>query len=283
MITAAIELLAALETGFVLVADLWTITLQDATVILLTSAQRSITYDGDEYLAGVVARRGSIHRAVGFEVSTLEVNLSSTSYTIGSLTLAQACMAGVFDGAQVLLSRAYLTAFGTAPVQVIPRFAGIVAGQEPGPLGVRLSIRSLLDRFNVSYPLATYAPNCVNQVYDANCGLSRATNTESLTVGASSTASSINATLGTATANYYSLGVLTMTAGDCTGQRRSIRSNTTGALVLSIPLSQAPDTGDTFDVYPGCDLAFDGGCAKFSNTDHFRGCPCVPSAESAYA
>ena len=52
-------------------------------------------------------------------------------------------------------------------------------------------------------------------------------------------------------------------------------------LQLLTPLPAAPAAGDSFRVYPGGDLTYQGCCVKFNNTAHFGGYPRIPDQENA--
>jgi len=165
--------------------------------------------------------------------------------------------------------------------QVIPRFMGDIAGQEPGAKSVVLTFKSLLGRFGVQYPPTTFQPICNNYPYDYNCGLSKAAYTETLTVLAGSTADAILCAPAQAAENYYSLGVITFTTGALTGQSRGVRGNTAdGRITLLQSFSTEPATGDHFTLYPGCNRTRSDCSTKFANEAKFRGYRCVPRAES---
>jgi uncharacterized phage protein (TIGR02218 family) len=142
---------------------------------------------------------------------------------------------------------------------------------------------SELEALNVLLPKFVLQPACGNTLFDANCGLVRATYTTAGTVSASSSAAITTATAGLTAKppNYYQLGVLTFTSGALSGTRLAISSSSGGALTLALPLSPLPANGDAFGIVPGCDRKRATCATKFaaSNLPQFRGFPHIPAAE----
>jgi len=63
----------------------------------------------------------------------------------------------------------------------------------------------------------------------------------------------------------------------------TVKDSSSSSLTIAGVLPVAPQPGDTFDAYPGCDHTTGAnGCAKFSNLAHFRGYPRVPPPSTAY-
>ena len=130
-----------------------------------------------------------------------------------------------------------------------------------------------------------YQPTCVNTLFDNNCGLNKATYTKTGTMGTVTSSTVFDATLSvTPTANYYDLGYISCTSGANSGVKRAIKTQTgtsTVTLTLYYPLPYLPTSGDTFDILPGCDKTYAGGCTKYSNTAKFRGFDYIPRNEDA--
>ena len=81
---------------------------------------------------------------------------------------------------------------------------------------------------------------------------------------------------------YFNLGTITFTSGPNNGVTRTIKNFTSlDGVETVVPFEFTPQSGDTFIIYPGCDkqLATCGGV--FGNMANFRGCPFIPSPESA--
>jgi hypothetical protein len=101
------ELLAGKQFA---IADLFTITLRDGTELHYTSCDIDLEYSGDTYLANVLKiQRGPINSSVGVEVDAVELTiLAGTSDTIQGLPIPAFVRNGGFDGARVLIQRAFM-------------------------------------------------------------------------------------------------------------------------------------------------------------------------------
>lgn len=85
-----------------------------------------------------------------------------------------------------------------------------------------------------------------------------------------------------ATTGYFSFGRIEFTSGVNKGLTASVSaSNSSGQLSIVAPLLQAPNTGDTFIVYPGCDKTLPTCQYKFNNLVNFAGQPGIPTPEQA--
>jgi uncharacterized phage protein (TIGR02218 family) len=78
-----------------------------------------------------------------------------------------------------------------------------------------------------------------------------------------------------------SLGTLTFTSGALAGKSYSIRQQTGGVFLLTVPIPIPPAAGDAITVYPGCDKQQTTCQTKFANLQHFEGFPYVPVPETA--
>jgi uncharacterized phage protein (TIGR02218 family) len=86
-----------------------------------------------------------------------------------------------------------------------------------------------------------------------------------------------------ANGSQWANGTLTWLTGANAGtfcEVKSVDFAAAGLVVLWQPAGFIPQAGDTFDLKPGCDLAFDGGCAAYSNRDRFGGYPKVPGNDA---
>jgi hypothetical protein len=101
------ELLAGRQFA---IADLFTITLRDGTELHYTSCDIDLVYSGDTYLANVLKiQRGPITHSVGVEVDAVELTIyAGTADTIQGLPIPAFVRNGGFDGARVLIQRAFM-------------------------------------------------------------------------------------------------------------------------------------------------------------------------------
>jgi uncharacterized phage protein (TIGR02218 family) len=273
-------------------ADLWTITLVDGTTVYRwTSYDADLTVGGNTYLsAGASAplvRRGPYRQSIGLEIDTLDLTINGQGFTIGGKALGLLGIQGYFDGARVRLDHLIMPTPGDVSLGAISSFfAGRVAGVEPRGVDLLVRLKSELETLNVMLPRFTIQPSCGNAVFDANCGLVRATWTDAAQVSASTT-TTIATTSATPVAHgsgWYDLGVVTFTSGLLAGRRFSVASSavasSTLTLTLAMPLTSLPTGGDTFTITTGCDRTRSTCVTKYSNLSRWRGYPHVPSPES---
>lgn len=77
-------------------------------------------------------------------------------------------------------------------------------------------------------------------------------------------------------------GKVTWTSGRNAGTTQEVKTVDfgSGVIVLWVPAPFLPEYGDTFDLYPGCDLAKLGGCTVYDNVVNFGGFPDVPGPDA---
>ncbi len=78
---------------------------------------------------------------------------------------------------------------------------------------------------------------------------------------------------------FYELGELEMTSGANNGQQRPVSTDSTGTTSVLWPFPSAVENGDTYKLYPGCDLRGVTCLNKFNNAANFRGFLYVPKIE----
>jgi uncharacterized phage protein (TIGR02218 family) len=285
MKTASGSLIALLNTmGVFLMADLWTITLRDATVLRWTNVDTNITMAGSTWTASTdqggqpLIKRGPLRCVRGLEVDVLDVTLlTGGTVQLSGIRLPLAAHNGAFDGARVKVERVVMPTWGDTSAGSLVLFEGEVAGVDPATAMTVLHVKSDLERHNIQMPHTLFMPGCANAFGDAGCGKNLAALTATGTAGAGTNASQVTGVAGAD--GYYNLGVITMTSGPAAGSRRSVKSFTGGVVVPAVPFPVAPAPGDTFSIYPGCARTY-AACQGWANTNRFRGCPYVPVPET---
>ncbi|MCE9561883.1 MAG: DUF2163 domain-containing protein [Planctomycetes bacterium] len=273
------------------VADLYTFTLVDGTVLRYCAGDQTITANSLLYTAGGqtgpyfdrTGNKAKCHWKCGVEVDTLTFDVLPGSATVQGVAFLSAVRQGVFDGAEMQLERAFMPAYGNTAAGTVIMFTGRVAQVVAGRSLATFTVNSHLELLNLNLPRNLYQPGCVNTLFDASCGLNRATFAVTGTASAGTIASVINATLAPAT-GYFDLGSIVFTNGANSGVSRSVKAYTKGSpgsLSLIQPFPVTPSPGDTFTAYPGCDKMQSTCQNKFGNLANFRGFPFVPNAETA--
>lgn len=235
--------------------------------------------------------RAKVSLKLGLEVSTVEIGITAQSWaTINGLSLQQAIIRGVFDGAEYTLQRAYMPTFGDTSPGAVTMFGGRVGEIPCDGSSATITINSPTELLDIGIPRNVYQPACSNTLFDTGCGLTRASfavTGNSVITGFPTTASLIYSTYTGRATNYFSLGVIQFTSGALSGMSRSIKAhssrpvNNNDELLMISPFPVAPAIGDTFTLYPGCNK-LQGTClSKFNNLARFRGYPFIPENSTA--
>lgn len=267
-------------------ADLYTFTLVDGTVLRYTSADIDITTGGNTFSHnGPIISRSRTRVALGTAVDQLDLSITATAETLLSgLPWLQAITNGALDGAQVKLERAIAAspedAMAGGIAGTVNLFEGRVSDTTTDSLTSKVIVRSWLEILNTPLPHNLYQPPCGNSLYDTGCGVSRAAYAAFGAVVSGSTRQSINCGLGNP-AGYFDIGEIVMTSGQNLGVIRTVRTYTPGVVALAYPLPKPVSVGDTFTIYPGCDKRLATCRDKFNNLPRFRGTPFVPVPETA--
>jgi uncharacterized phage protein (TIGR02218 family) len=288
--------LASLRSGPAWRADLVTLSLSDGTFLRYTSADLPsglpLIVGGNSYAKGPFLSRGNRRDTSQLQVDGISVQLAGAALLSGQ-TVVRRANDGYFDDARVqidhLVGNDPAHAISLGPVKAW--WEGKVAGVDPAPDVVRLGLASDLEMLGITQlPKFLYAPACSHAVYDANCGLSKATFTLTGTasgVPTTTTVPTASVALTAKAAGYFNLGVLVFTSGALTGVRRAVRDWSSNTFTLYLPLPSAPAAGDAISVYPGCartklDCGPTGSGGKFNNLVNFRGFVNVPIGEGAH-
>lgn len=268
-------------------ADLYTITLKDGTVLRYTSADIDITYSSSTYQTSRTSnapavQRGNTRTSIGLNVDDLEVDLLFDSATrINGLTPASFVAFGGFDNCTVQVDKALAPDWSNPVVNgVVNLFFGIVAEAKIETGKVSLTVNSPLRSLNNQFPRNYFLPGCNHMLFDSGCGLSKASYAFSGTVSGTPTRT-VFASNATQADDYFALGYVVWVTGANAGTISAVKSyaNSGGTFTTIYPLATAPSSGDTFTAYPGCDKQRSTCSSKFSNLAHFRGFPFVPTPE----
>jgi uncharacterized phage protein (TIGR02218 family) len=254
-----------------LVAELYTITFANGSILYYTTADINIVYSGNTYVSGhLLFDRSTITTSVGVSVDSVTVTIYES--VISNLGLSILANNGLFDGAWVKILRARQS-------YTVHLFEGMVSDVSADRTKTVLTLSSGNLLLDIEMPRNSYAPGCINMLFDSGCGL-----VKSAFAHASAVASGSSDTLlvcGLAQANdYYDLGTITFTSGINVGAIRTIKNYTVGHIYLAYPLANAPAISDTFTAYPGCDKRR-ATCVALGNEAKYRGFPYIPVPEAS--
>lgn len=274
-------------------ADLFTFTLLNGTSLYYTTADIDITFGGNTFLSSQLKiNRTKLKFTVGLEVDTLQLEISATpSILVNSIPFLQAVVSGVFDGATVLLQRAFFDVWGDVSYGAITLFTGQVGECVVERLICRMTVATMLFVLNTQMPKYLVQQGCVHSLFDAGCTNNGTTNLpttylENETTGSGATTTSIPSG-SSQPVNYFSLGKIVFTSGQNSGEVRTVSGFSGGTFMIIQPLPFIPQVGDTFQAYPGCDKTQATCISKFgatpgaSNINNYKGFPYVPTPENS--
>jgi len=203
---------------------------------------------------------------------------------IEGIPFLQALRQGLFDGAFLQRDRAFLYAWGAPPIGTVTLFHGRISSIDKiGRVEAQLKVKSDLVLLDTDFPRNIYQASCIHILFDSGCALAKSAYATSGTVGSGSTTMLINWTNTNPLATAFNEGTITFTSGELDGFSATIGLSGSTSLAMIQPLPIAPQPGDTFNAYPGCNHTTGvGGCATFNNLVHFRGYPNVPPPATAF-
>jgi uncharacterized phage protein (TIGR02218 family) len=270
--------------------DLFSFTLSGGQVLRYTSADVPVTVNGTTFACGPLIKRGNTNLSLGISVDSLDCTLSPApdgSTAVNGVPLMQFIAGGGFDGARLLLERAYASAppvLNTAQgwIGTLGLFQGRVSAiARSSRYEAQLTVNSDAELLNVMVPRNVYQPGCSNTLFDAACGLSKAANAWAAT--ATSASDAAQSTFSTALANaagFFDLGFVVGVTGPNAGVARTIKQFSGGTITTIQPWPVAVVVGNTFTAYPGCDKTQATCTSKFANVLRFRGQPYIPAPET---
>jgi uncharacterized phage protein (TIGR02218 family) len=148
-----------------------------------------------------------------------------------------------------------------------------------GRTSAQITVNSDLVLLDLQMPRNVYSPACQHVLYDSGCALIKSAFGTAGIVGAGSTGSAIN---WSGASTNFNQGSITFSSGINAGVSANVKSAIAGvSLDLSYPLLNAPNAGDAFIVYFGCDHTLSTCTTRFNNLANFRGFPFIPPATYA--
>lgn len=265
-----------------IMADLYTFTLVGGFVARYADFDMTLTVGGNTYLANsIILERTATRTCIGVEVDTMEVTVTATlSELLNGVPWIQAANLGALDGASLQVDRLFMPTPGDVSLGVVNIFTGTVGGVEAGRMTAKLTVESDLKLLNIKMPRNLYQPGCQRTLFDAGCGLNKASWAQTTTVNGTPTKTSVPVAY-SHSKGYYELGTIRFTSGVNSGIVRTIKSDVSNVLQLMTPLLNAPAVGDSCIIYPGCNKMRTTCQTKFNNFGRWRGFDQIPVSETA--
>lgn len=264
-------------------AELYTITLVDGTVLRYTTFDRDLVVGGLTFLSGPPNFvRSEVEETLGIsKIGTLSLEIfSNPTDLVEGVPILQKIARGDFDKAQVGVERLFMDENLVQKGTVI-RFVGNIGDlDELGRVGAKFTCKSKVEDLNVSLPRNILQPTCVHTLFDAGCTLSKASFGKNGIVQAGSTVNKLLTNL-IDPDSYYDNGQVLFTSGTNNGHVVAVKKYASTIVNFAVPLPAPPNAGDTFTAYPGCDKTQTTCTTKFANLANFGGFPYVPAPETA--
>lgn len=248
------------------VATFWRVIRRDGVTLGFTTHDRDLWFDHVLHLATPGMVPSAIRRSADFEPDSAEVEGALSHDSISASDLAQ----GRFDGARVLIG---LVDWESFEQHVIYRGTIGAVSEQAGSFTAALQSRKLeLSRD----PIPRTSPSCRASFCGPGCGLSNARFTHEATLTGFSLASNAATVATTVPLANVVGGTLRWLDGPYCGLEAVILGVTGGALVLDLPLDQAPSPGCRLMLREGCDRRLETCATRFANALNFQGEPHLP-------
>lgn len=295
---------AILATRDFCVAQLYTFTLFDGTILRYTDADIDLTYGGNTWLCGGQtgpfiggSASGSgnkvrAHWKLGTDVDTIIFDILPKNGTVEGISFLSACRIGFFDKADLTIDRIYMPGnnYGDTSAGPCNIFTGKVSDVDATRSTATFSVNGLTVLLNQQLPRNVYQPGCLNTLYDSACTLNRTSFSSTAKASSGCTPSNILSTGLASATGRFDLGSIKFTGGSNNGFARGVKSYTlsTGSsastIALMAPFPYAAASSDPFTIYAGCNKVLGDaskGCLSFNNQVNFRGFPYLPEPITA--
>lgn len=284
MRAASPQLIALLDADQFVMADLYTIITIQGDEFRYTNYDFDLTVAGQTYSSsGPIISREGIDLSLGIEVDNLSISIDCIDDNKwNGISVVQAFHNGQLDGARFKLERIFMDANTPTDTRAgaIKLFEGRIIEPDLDRNSIQASVASDFDELNVQMPRNLYQPSCTNTLFDTACGLMRQNFMVQTTIEAGSTAARILCQVNHPQ-GWFTQGVIEFLDGGNIGLKRTIRVHESGALLLTLPLLEAPQSGQRIKIYPGCDKRLETCQNRFNNFSRFRGAPFIPVPETA--
>ncbi|WP_457650879.1 DUF2163 domain-containing protein [Profundibacter sp.] len=267
-----------LDTGTTTLSWCWRLTRNDGAVFGFTDHDRPLTFDGTTFEPESGFTASEIRSGADLSVDAQDAEGVLTSTTITETDILD----GRWDNAAVEIWRVN---WQDVAQRVLMR-RGAIGQVRRGRVQFVAEMRSLAHVLNQSVG-RTFQATCDAILGDARCGVNL---NDPACKGSGSVVTLSGARAFTAsgltgfTDGWFALGTLVWTSGANAGRKAEIMTHVLASSTVTITLMEIPvrllATGDAFDIFAGCDKAFETCKAKFTNAANFRGFPHIPGQDT---
>jgi len=204
------------------------------------------------------------------------VTVANLDHALGDVALTQD-----LRGCAVRVKQVFFTADGVVDTDDAGNDYILLVSGRVEDVGITLPaftlrVRSPLAALERSIPQRNFGTACPWIFGDSDCGASDGL-LEDQTIDAGSTDTVIADMARDEADGYWTDGVIEITSGTLSGERRVIRTSAEGEVTLERPLSAAPAAGVTYKITRGCDKSWATCGSRFSNQSEFGGFASLPA------
>jgi uncharacterized phage protein (TIGR02218 family) len=254
------------------------LTRTDGLVLRLTSWDRTVSHDGEEWDPSDGIQISAIQATASGAADDLSASGFLTDDRITEIDL----LARLWDDCHVLVK---LTEAGALDHSV-DLFAGRIGRMSELEGKWSTEVLSLLDRLQGPLVERTSALCRCQRLGETRCGVNLAGTsvggtaiTQTGTLSASTSTTLAVAGL-TAPDGYFTGGIAKITSGPNAGIERIVKSHVGSAIVVRASFPFAIGTGTTIEIQAGCDRSVATCRAKFANANRFQGEPDIPGNDA---
>lgn len=276
MKTVTANLLAHIQGEVTTIATCWKVTRTDGEVFTFTDHLSDLVVSGLTYIAASGYTASAVESSGDLTVDNLDVQAFLDSEQVDETDL----LAGRWDHATIEIFRVNYESVADGTIKM-----------RKGTLGeiTVLNGRYFAELRGLTQPLQQtrgriYSRRCDADLGDARCGINLATITVNGAVLLVTSRSVFTATgfSSGAPSDWFNDGLMTFTSGLNSGISREVKRwvEPASSFELKLPFPYNVTSGETFSVYPGCDLNLSTCLTKFNNVVNFRGFPYIPGRDA---
>lgn len=279
MRTASVQLQARIAGESTTLARLWRVTRSDGEVLRFTDAVRPITIevapdtDPEVYRSDITFTSSAIFTSSSYanqQSVTVDIVMDDEGFREGDMRSRR------YDGA---LSEIMVVDYEFPQYGVVQMFAGVFGTITLSDQGMaQIEIQPSDSAINGQLiGLEKYSQTCRANLGDSRCKVDLEVLKVAFTVDTASGGSLVASEL-TQASGSWALGFVKWLTGENAGSTSMVSSNDQGttSLFLTSPPFYPIQTGDTAEVYPGCDKLRATCISKFANLANMRAEPDVP-------